>query len=80
MYLDIASKNPSSTQKIGDAISKTSSFLDGAKIDKITGTISATPGEGNAPLTVSFLATDVVDPSGTTPSSNNYVWWIRENG
>lgn len=80
MYLDIAMKSPNSNQKVGDAISKVSEFVDGAKISGITGDISATPSDWNAPLTVSFLATNVVDPSGTTPGNNNYIWWIRENG
>lgn len=80
MYLDIAIKNPDSTQKVGDAISKTSAFIDGAKISSISGNISATPSEGNAPLNVSFMATEVTDPSWTTPWNNNYIWWIRENG
>jgi PKD repeat protein/type IV secretory pathway VirB2 component (pilin) len=80
MYLDIAARALNSNQKVGDAISKVAAFIDGAKILEITGDISATPSEGNAPLNVSFLATSVIDPSGTTPGSNNYIWWIRENG
>lgn len=80
MYIDIAIGNPKSTQKVGDAISKTSAFITGVKIGQISGNISATPGEWNAPLSVSFLATDVIDPSWTTPWTSNYIWWIRENG
>ena len=80
MYIDIAIQNPRSTSAVANAISKIALFMDTAKINKITGEIIANPREGNAPLTVSFRANNIVDPSGTTPSSNNYVWWIRENG
>jgi PKD repeat protein len=80
MYIDIAIQNPRSTSAVANAISKIALFMDSAKIRQITGEIIANPTEWNAPLTVSFRANNIVDPSGTTPSSNNYVWWIRENG
>jgi PKD repeat protein len=79
-YLDIAMRNPRSVSAVWDAISKVSLFIDSAKIAWITGEIIATPTEGNSPLTVSFRANNIQDPSGTTPGTNNYIWWIRENG
>lgn len=79
-YLELAIKNPSSNTHVSNAISKVAAFIDGAKISAITGDISANPLEGNAPLTVSFRATNIKDPSGTTPDANNYIWWTRGNG
>lgn len=79
-YLDLAMKNPTSTTHVGNAISRATSFIDRAKINQISGDISATPVEGNAPLSVSFRAEGVNDPSGTTPNENNYIWWMREAG
>lgn len=80
MYLDLASKNPNSQTHISNAITNVSKFISEAKIGQITGTITASPSGGNAPLTVSFSATNVKDPSGVTPSDNSYIWWFRENG
>lgn len=80
MYLDMAMKTPDSIQEVGNAISQVANFINNAKIDSVKGSISANPTNGNAPLTVSFLAQNVVDPSGTIPPANNYIWWIRENG
>ncbi len=80
MYLDLASKKPGSQVDIANAITNVSKFISEAKIGQITGSISATPSSGNAPLTVSFSAKDIKDPSGVTPGDNNYVWWFRENG
>jgi len=79
-YLDIAMRNPRSVSAVWDAISKVSLFIDSAKISWITGEIIADPTEWNSPLTVSFRANNIQDPSGTTPGTNNYIWWIRENG
>lgn len=80
MYLDLASKNPGSQTHVGNAISNVSRFISEAKIGQITGNITASPNSWNAPLTVSFSATEVKDPSGVTPGDNNYIWWFRENG
>lgn len=80
MYIDLAIQKPTSTSAVSDAIRNTAQYINSAKIDSISGNISATPTEGNAPLTVSFRAANIKDPSGTTPPSNNYIWWMRENG
>jgi PKD repeat protein len=79
-YLDLAIKNPDNSNHIGNAISRVANFMDRVNISRITGDISAGPAEGNAPLSVSFRADSIRDPSGTTPSDNNYIWWTRENG
>jgi PKD repeat protein/type IV secretory pathway VirB2 component (pilin) len=79
-YLDLAIKNPNNSNHVGNAISRVANFVDKVNISRITGDISAGPVEGNAPLSVSFRADGIRDPSWTTPSDNNYVWWTRENG
>ncbi len=79
-YLGLALQNPTNSNHVGNAISRVSGFVDRVNIWRITGDINAGPAEGNAPLSVSFRATDIKDPSGTTPSDNNYIWWTRENG
>ncbi|MBX9809839.1 PKD domain-containing protein [Candidatus Gracilibacteria bacterium] len=79
-YLGLAIQNPTNSNHVGNAISRVASFLDRANIGRITGSINAGPAEGNAPLSVSFRADNIKDPSGTTPNDNNYIWWTRENG
>ncbi len=79
-YLDLAIKNPDNSNHIGNAISRVANFVDRVSISRITGDISAGPIEGNAPLTASFRADNIRDPSGTTPADGNYIWWTRENG
>jgi Type IV secretion system pilin/REJ domain len=80
MYLDLALKNPTSSNHVSNAISKVATFIDSANISTVTGDISASPSEWNAPMTVSFRATNIKDPSWATPDSQNYTWWIRANG
>lgn len=79
-YLGLAMQNPTNSNHVWNAISRVVSFLDKANIGRITGTINAGPAEWNAPLSVSFRAENIKDPSGTTPSENNYIWWTRESG
>lgn len=78
--LELALKNPSSTSQVGAAISSVASFISSAKIEAIQWGISATPREGNAPVTVSFEASGIRDPSWATPDQMSYIWWMRENG
>jgi len=78
--LDLAMKNPSSSSQVWNAISSVASFISSAKIESIQWSISATPGEWNAPITVSFQASWIRDPSGATPDQMSYIWWMRENG
>lgn len=80
MYLEMAARNPESTQTVGEAISKVANFINSAKIQAVNGSINANPTSGNAPLTVSFSAQNVIDPSGTIPPASSYIWWVRENG
>lgn len=62
LYLDLAQKNKSSQTHVSNAATQTARFLNEAKIDQISGAISANPTSGNAPLTTSFLAS-AKDPS-----------------
>lgn len=80
MKLDIALQKMDSQQAVGEAISEVAKFVQSAKIETVKGSISANPSSGNAPLVSSFTAQNVVDPSGTIPPSENFIWWIRENG
>lgn len=78
--LTIAANNPKSSSDLREAIRAVSTYINDAKIEAISGEINATPTEGNAPLSVSFRATNIKDPSGTIPPASNHIWWIRENG
>lgn len=40
-----------------------SNFIKNAQIDQVQGRIVANPSVGNAPMTTSFSAVDVIDPS-----------------
>lgn len=62
LYLDLAQKNKSSQTHVSNAATQTARFLYEAKIEQITGSITANPTSGNAPLTTSFFAT-AKDPS-----------------
>ncbi len=77
--IDVAKRNPKSSNKVKDVVNTVWDFLWWAKISKISWGIEASPSEWNAPLTVSFRANDVSDPAGTTPNNNNYIWWKRNN-
>lgn len=80
MFVEKALKNPEDRRAVGEAISAIANYIRSANIQTIRGNIRATPTDGNAPLTVSLDAVNVMDPSGTTPPAINYIWWIRENG
>jgi PKD repeat protein len=77
LYLDLAQKNKSSQTHVSNAATQTARFLYEAKIEQITGSITANPTSGNAPLTTSFFAT-AKDPSWVNVPDANYVWWMRE--
>ncbi len=78
--IDVAIKNPTATNLVGTALSRVNTFISSAKIKTITGDVSALPSEWNAPMTVSFHANNIRDPSWVTPESWNYIWWMRWNG
>lgn len=80
LAIDLAIQKPDSTSTVSSAIRDTARFINGAKIEIISGNIIATPTEGHAPMTVSFRAADIKDPSGATPPPENHIWWMRESG
>ena len=80
LAIDLALKNPTSQTYVSNAVSAVEKFSNEAKILKIAWSINANPVSGNAPLSVSFLAASVKDPSGVNPDPNNYIWWVRDNG
>ncbi|MDP2090787.1 MAG: PKD domain-containing protein [Candidatus Gracilibacteria bacterium] len=55
-------------------------FLDKTTIQTIKGKVEAFPSTGNAPLTVTFRGSNIVDPTGTKIPTYNYTWWMYENG
>ena len=80
LAIDLAIQNPKSQSYASSAVSAIDRFVSQAKIDTIAGNITATPPTGNAPMTVSFAATNINDPSGVSPIPGNHIWWMRENG
>lgn len=53
------------------------SFLEEAETYSIQGNITATPANGESPLSVTLEGRDIVDTSGTTIPEENYTWWLR---
>ncbi len=80
LNIDLAIKNPTAQTYVSNAMLSIERFANEAKIKKITGSITANPAIWNSPLTVSFLATNISDPSGVSPVAGNHIWWMRENG
>lgn len=80
LYISLAMQQPNSQAVVGDAISRIANFINSVQVLSVQGSIIASPLEGNAPLTTSFRATNIKDPSGTIPPTSNYIWWVRENG
>lgn len=73
----VLKKSPSSdvaTDRLAQALKD---YIDSVRIGKITAKITATPNEGNAPLTVTLRAVEAKDPSGTQIPNSNYIWWLR---
>ena len=52
-------------------------FLEQAQVFAIQGTISATPRDGDAPLSVTLEGKNIIDSSGTTIPETNFTWWLR---
>ena len=62
--------------QVVDSIAK---YIDTVEIQWISGTITATPESGNAPLTVTFRS-NIVDPSGSQIRPADYTWWADSAG
>jgi PKD repeat protein len=52
-------------------------FLEQAQAFSIQGTLSATPRDGDAPLSVTLEGKNIIDSSGTTIPETNFTWWLR---
>ncbi len=72
-------KTPENEILYSEIVKSLADYLENVEIQEITGTISANPNSGNAPLTVTFRA-GVQDPSGTQILPGNYTWWVDSAG
>lgn len=54
-------------------------FLEQAKTFSIQGQIGANPASGDAPLSVTLEARNMIDSSGTVIPETNYTWWLRKS-
>ncbi len=77
LSLNLTEKSPGSLNTAATLVTDIRRFISEAKIGRISATIEANPSSGNAPLTVTFRATNVTDPSGVQLRSENYIWWTR---
>lgn len=75
--IQLVQKNSSSSAPVISLAKDLTDYLNKIKIPAISGTLSATPQTGNAPLTVSLSANNVIDPSGVTIPTQNFVWWLK---
>lgn len=53
-------------------------FLEQTQTFSIQGQIWANPSSGDAPLSVTLEARNVIDGSGTVIPETNYTWWLRK--
>lgn len=72
-------KYPNSDANYNSLVKALQNYLESVDIKSVTGTVEATPKEGNAPLTVTLRA-KVTDPTGTQIPNYNYIWRIDEGG
>lgn len=78
--IEIVKKSPDSNTAITGLARALNEYLTKIKIARIKGKITASPEKGNAPLTVTLRAAEIVDPSGVTLPKGNFIWWIRGAG
>lgn len=75
--IELVKKTPDSDTAIANLAKNINDYLTKVKVNRIRGKITASPESGNAPLTVTLRASEVVDPSGVTIPKASYIWWIR---
>ncbi len=78
--IEVVKKNPDSDTAITNLAKSINEYITKVKISRIKGKITASPETGNAPLSVTLRASEVVDPSGVTIPKASYIWWIRAPG
>ncbi|MGE4444514.1 MAG: PKD domain-containing protein, partial [Candidatus Altimarinota bacterium] len=71
--------SPRSEVYYEDIVQKLDTYIQKVNVQKLSGSIEASPITGNAPLTVTFRGR-VTDPSGTVIPASNYVWWFDNGG
>ncbi|MDD2487034.1 MAG: PKD domain-containing protein [Candidatus Gracilibacteria bacterium] len=77
--IDVVKAAPDSETKITELAKKINEFVNKTKIPRISAKIVANPTSGNAPLTTSLRVAEVIDPSGVTVPSSNYIWWLKNS-
>ncbi|MBP8016503.1 PKD domain-containing protein, partial [Candidatus Gracilibacteria bacterium] len=77
--IEIVKKKLDSDNAITELAKNLKSFIDKIKIPKISAKIIASPSSGNAPLTASLRAVEVIDTSGVVIPKQNYIWWIKNS-
>lgn len=78
--IELVKKTPDSDTTITNLAKNLNDYLTKVRIKRIKGKIIASPESGNAPVTVTLRASEVVDPSGVTVQKASYIWWIRSAG
>lgn len=58
-----------------DVVAKMDKYIKNVRVDKVQGTIRATPSSWNAPLNVT-LTWDVRDPTWSLIPDANFTWWL----
>ena len=75
--IELVKKTPDSDTAITNLAKSLNDYLTKIKVGRIKGKVIASPETGNAPLTVTLRASEVVDPSGVTIPKTSYIWWVR---
>ena len=52
-------------------------FIEQSEVFSIQGTVSATPNNGDAPLSVTLEGKNIIDASGTIIPEQYFTWWLR---
>lgn len=78
--IELVKKTPDSDTAIANLARNINDYLTKVKVKRISGKITASPETGNASLSVTLRAPEMVDPSGVTIQKASYIWWIRSAG
>ena len=78
--IELVKKNPDSDTNIANLAKNINDYLTKIKIGRIKGKVTVSPATGNAPLTATLRASEVVDPSGVIIAKASYIWWVRASG
>jgi len=70
-------QHPNDVISQGNLSNAIQNLLQQSKTFAIQGQIIANPATGDAPLSVTLQAQNVIDASGTVIPDNNFTWWLR---